>query len=101
MTPLEQRLTKLAEKLGDDYSAKMYPVQNVQTTKEFTQDVNFARRMTTNHTYKQGAAAMIPIIVKLAEALKFECSNKRSDLNPCNATETLKELEDFINKQGE
>lgn len=99
MTPLEQRLTKLAEKMADDVGAKC------STSPRDKFDIG-------KISYIAGAAAMIPIIVKLADSLKFY-SNKNYD-RVCfldhatchesygeDARQYLKELEDFINKQGE
>lgn len=46
--------TKLRDKLAGDYGLFRFPVHNIETTKEFTQDVNFARRMSHISTFQAG-----------------------------------------------
>lgn len=49
------------------YGLDMFPVQNIQTTEEFTQDVNFARRMTHSEAYKSGHEAATNRLLQLLE----------------------------------
>lgn len=49
------------------YGLDMFPVQNIQTTKEFTQDVNFARRMTYSGAFKYGHEAATNRLLPLLE----------------------------------
>jgi len=89
MTILEQRLTKLAEKLADEYSTSIsgpIPIHKVGF------EIGF----------KAGAASMIPIIMKaVAQRDMYASGNRSLDEEYQENEYLLKELEDFINKQGE
>lgn len=42
------------DELAKDWALDKHPVQNIQTTKDFTQDVNFARRMAAAEAFQSG-----------------------------------------------
>lgn len=87
MSLLEQRLTKLAEKLGEKQYERL-------TSSLIDADSRIRH-------FKQGAASMIPIIVKLADRLDNIRLSDTHDEADYHSNAALKELEDFINKQGE
>ena len=63
---LESERLETSKKYGLD----KFPVQNIQTTKDFTQDINFARRMTYSGAYKTGhEAATERLMTVLEQAL--------------------------------
>lgn len=47
-------LEKKRDELAKEYSLAKYPVQNIETRKDFTQDVNFARRMSHCQAFQDG-----------------------------------------------
>ena len=72
----EQRMNELAEALGPKTSPN--PIY----------DENYMPRQ----YFKSGYQAAMKEAEVLVEALEFECSNRCSDLNPCNAKEALKKF---------
>jgi len=69
------KLEKIRDETASKYGLDKFPVQNIKTTSEFTQDVNFARRMTHTQAFQDGHDASTAIhqqqIQKLIEALEF------------------------------
>lgn len=82
---VREDLAKERLELLKQYGLEKFPVQNIQTTKDFTQDVNFARRMTYSDSYKSGHEAaterLLPILQKAIEALEL-CDNWFQEIYP-------------------
>lgn len=65
--------------MAAQYGLNRFPIQNVETRKDFTQDINFSRRMTVTGAYQAGFDAGYQValdeankrIQKLREALEF------------------------------
>lgn len=66
-------LEKKRDELAKEYSLAKYPVQNIETRKDFTQDVNFARRMSHCQTFQDGFDAALkelePVLKELVDSI--------------------------------
>lgn len=51
---LSEEAKKKRDELATQYGLNRYPIQNIETRKDFTQDINFSRRMTNTEAYQAG-----------------------------------------------
>lgn len=76
---------KTLEQIASEYALNKFPVLNIQTTDEFTQDVNFARRMSHNQSFQDGFNASTAIhqerTKKLIEALSDWLDDTEQEMN--------------------
>lgn len=71
----------LRDKLSAEFALSKFPMQNIETSKYFTQDVNFARRMTHCSAYKAGwDAARSNAGQVVDEKLWLECETLKREL---------------------
>ena len=56
---LTEEQMKRRDELSKQYAIEVFPIKNIETTREFTQDVNFARRVSHGISFKDGYEAGI------------------------------------------
>lgn len=83
---MTEEAKKKRDELAAQYGLNRFPIQNIETRKDFTQDINFARRMSHTEAHQAGFDAGYQVamdeanerIQKLREALTYyACDNKR------------------------
>jgi len=51
---MTEEMRNKRDELAKDYGTSRFPVQNIETRKDFTQDINFARRMIHTEAFQAG-----------------------------------------------
>lgn len=97
-------LEKKRDELAKEYSLAKYPVQNIETRKDFTQDVNFARRMSHCQTFQDGFDAalkelepMIKGVVDVLEEILFH-ETKYIESSPAETTYYADQIKQVLEK---
>jgi len=75
MKMTEEEIKQKRDEIAKAYGLDLFPIQNIETRKDFTQDINFARRMTHTKAYQHGFDIGFAIGLEqakvLVEALEF------------------------------
>lgn len=95
---MTEEIKNKRDEIAKAYGLDLYPIQNIETRKDFTQDINFARRMTHTKAYQHGFDAGFAIGLEqakvLAEAIYLYKNNP--DFSDANLYQALKEFKEKV-----
>lgn len=78
---MTEEMRNKRDELAKDYGTSRFPVQNIETRKDFTQDINFARRMIHTEAFQAGFDACYTLMEAENAELKSRIEKLISALN--------------------
>lgn len=90
---MTEEAKKKRHELAAQYGLNRFPIQNIETRKDFTQDINFSRRMTVTEAYQAGFDAAHELMEAENAELRKKLDWLLSEARILESAETLKTFE--------